>query len=133
MAKNTTWHLSGIAAFGSELANLRNRGTISGGDCGRSASSDRSITATAALESRSNGGHGPIQPRRNARKPDEIRPCRRCRNRLTFWYKVYRQCDLPPSGDRTVGSWKAGAQRMKGYAANEIIGQNYFPFFTEED
>src|SRR5665213_2613337 len=43
-------------------------------------------------------------------------------------YAIYM---LDPSG--TVTSWNAGAQRFKGYAAEEIIGQNFARFYTEED
>lgn len=32
-----------------------------------------------------------------------------------------------------VTSWNAGAQRLKGYASSEIIGEHYSRFFTEED
>ena len=32
-----------------------------------------------------------------------------------------------------VVSWNAGAQRFKGYAANEIIGQHFSVFYTDED
>ena len=32
-----------------------------------------------------------------------------------------------------VTTWNGGAQRIKGYRADEIIGQNYACFFTEED
>jgi PAS domain S-box-containing protein len=32
-----------------------------------------------------------------------------------------------------VVSWNAGARRIKGYTADEIIGQNFSKFFTEED
>jgi PAS domain S-box-containing protein len=32
-----------------------------------------------------------------------------------------------------VSSWNAGAQRFKGYAAAEIIGQHFSRFYTEED
>jgi PAS domain S-box-containing protein len=37
--------------------------------------------------------------------------------------------------DRTgiVSSWNAGAQRAKGYKADEIIGQHFSRFYTEED
>ena len=30
-------------------------------------------------------------------------------------------------------SWNAGAQRFKGYAPHEIIGQHFSRFYTEED
>ena len=38
---------------------------------------------------------------------------------------------LDPSG--TVISWNTGAQRFKGYSAEEIIGSNFGRFYTEED
>ncbi len=38
---------------------------------------------------------------------------------------------LDPQG--IVSSWNSGAQRLKGYAAPEIIGQHYSCFFTDED
>jgi PAS domain S-box-containing protein len=38
---------------------------------------------------------------------------------------------LDPEGH--VSSWNAGAQRFKGYSADEIIGQHFSRFYTEED
>ena len=38
---------------------------------------------------------------------------------------------LDPEGN--VSSWNPGAQRIKGYAADEIIGQNFSRFYTAED
>lgn len=38
---------------------------------------------------------------------------------------------LSPEG--FVTSWNAGAQRFKGYPADEIIGQHFSRFYTEED
>lgn len=35
--------------------------------------------------------------------------------------------------DGNIASWNAGAQRIKGYAPSEIIGQPYAVFFTEAD
>ena len=32
-----------------------------------------------------------------------------------------------------VTSWNAGAQRFKGYAAHEILGENFSRFYTDED
>jgi PAS domain S-box-containing protein len=43
----------------------------------------------------------------------------------------YAIFELDPKG--TVLSWNAGAQRIKGYTANEIIGQHFSRFYTEED
>src|SRR6185369_5155519 len=38
---------------------------------------------------------------------------------------------LDPEG--RVTTWNAGAQRIKGYLANEIIGQHFSTFYTTED
>ncbi|MGC1294463.1 MAG: PAS domain-containing protein, partial [Alloacidobacterium sp.] len=35
--------------------------------------------------------------------------------------------------DGRVASWNAGAQRIKGYQPEEIIGQHFSRFYTEED
>jgi len=43
-------------------------------------------------------------------------------------YAIYR---LDPTG--RVASWNAGAQRIKGYLPEEIIGQHFSRFYTEED
>ncbi len=43
-------------------------------------------------------------------------------------YAIYM---LDPTG--RVTSWNAGAERIKGYKADEIIGQNFAQFYTEED
>lgn len=43
-------------------------------------------------------------------------------------YAIYM---LDPAG--VVVTWNSGAQRMKGYAAREIIGKNFALFYTEED
>ncbi|MFN7091855.1 MAG: PAS domain S-box protein [Allorhizobium sp.] len=43
-------------------------------------------------------------------------------------YAIYM---LDPSGH--VASWNAGAQRIKGYLPDEIIGKHFSNFYTEED
>src|SRR4051794_1771708 len=43
-------------------------------------------------------------------------------------YAIYM---LDPDG--IVSSWNAGAQRFKGYRAEEIIGQHFSRFYTPED
>jgi PAS domain S-box-containing protein len=43
-------------------------------------------------------------------------------------YAIYM---LSPEG--TVASWNAGAQRIKGYAPSEIIGEHFSRFYTEQD
>jgi PAS domain S-box-containing protein len=43
----------------------------------------------------------------------------------------YAICMLDPAG--IVTSWNPGAQRIKGYFADEIIGQHFSRFYTDED
>jgi PAS domain S-box-containing protein len=43
-------------------------------------------------------------------------------------YAIYM---LDPTG--IVSSWNSGAQRFKGYTADEIIGEHFSRFYTEED
>src|SRR6478672_7223169 len=43
-------------------------------------------------------------------------------------YAIYM---LDPTG--VVTSWNAGAQRFKGYTPDEIIGEHFSRFYTEED
>ncbi|MGV3743204.1 MAG: PAS domain-containing protein, partial [Burkholderiaceae bacterium] len=43
-------------------------------------------------------------------------------------YAIYL---LNPNGE--VSSWNAGAQRFKGYVAEEIIGSHFSRFYTQED
>jgi len=37
------------------------------------------------------------------------------------------------SGDGTIASWNAGAQRINGYRAEEIVGKHFSIFYPEED
>jgi PAS domain S-box-containing protein len=43
----------------------------------------------------------------------------------------YAICMLDPSG--VVTSWNAGAERLKGYTPEEILGQHFSRFYTKED
>ncbi len=43
----------------------------------------------------------------------------------------YAICMLDPSG--VVTNWNAGAERLTGYSADEIIGQHFSKFYTKED
>ncbi|WP_457302412.1 PAS domain-containing protein, partial [Phyllobacterium sp. P5_D12] len=43
-------------------------------------------------------------------------------------YAIYM---LDPDGN--IVSWNAGAERIKGYAPSEIIGQHFSKFYTQED
>ena len=43
-------------------------------------------------------------------------------------YAIYM---VDPTG--VVSSWNPGAERLKGYAASEIIGQHFSRFYTLDD
>ncbi|WP_340265553.1 GAF domain-containing hybrid sensor histidine kinase/response regulator [Sphingobium mellinum] len=43
----------------------------------------------------------------------------------------YAMCMLDAEG--TITSWNAGAERIKGYTAREIVGRNFACFYTEAD
>ncbi len=43
-------------------------------------------------------------------------------------YAIYM---LDPNG--IVTNWNRGAQRFKGYAADEIVGRHFSQFFTDQD
>ncbi len=49
---------------------------------------------------------------------------------LVAGVKDYAICLLSPEG--IVKTWNAGAESIKGYAAEEIIGQHFSKFYTEE-
>jgi PAS domain S-box-containing protein len=50
---------------------------------------------------------------------------------LVSQVRDYAIIALDASG--TIESWNAGAERLKGYAAEEAIGQSFSMFYTEED
>ena len=73
---------------------------------------------------------GDANQARRAKSPDlfpDGDPFRLLVNAITD-YAIYM---LDPSGH--VVSWNAGAQRFKGYTADEIIGQHFSRFYTAED
>ena len=43
----------------------------------------------------------------------------------------YAICMLDPEG--RVSSWNPGAERIKGYTAEEILGEHFSRFYTPED
>ncbi len=55
---------------------------------------------------------------------------------LRFRYIVQGGTDqaiymLSPSG--VITDWNAGAERIKGYSADEIVGQHFSKFYTDEE
>jgi PAS domain S-box-containing protein len=51
--------------------------------------------------------------------------------RLVEGVQDYAIYSMDPNG--IITSWNAGARRIKGYTADEIIGQNFSRFYTPED
>ncbi len=64
---------------------------------------------------------------RHLKQADEAERLQIFISRITD-YAIYM---LAPDG--TVASWNAGAQRFKGYAAEEIVGRHFSDFYTDED
>jgi PAS domain S-box-containing protein len=64
--------------------------------------------------------------------PDTLQPTGNQRFKLLVQavtdYAIYM---IEPDG--TIASWNAGAERLKGYTQEEVIGQNFSRFFTPED
>jgi PAS domain S-box-containing protein len=66
------------------------------------------------------------------READEQRRISETRFRtLVDAIKDYAIFILSPEG--TIETWNAGAERLKGYTANEVIGRNFELFYTPED
>ena len=62
---------------------------------------------------------------------EELKRSEELFRRLVEGVTDYALYMLDPSG--IVSNWNAGAQRIKGYAPSEIIGQHFSRFYTEED
>jgi PAS domain S-box-containing protein len=62
---------------------------------------------------------------------EALRECEESYRMLLDAIKDYAIFMVDPQG--TVISWNAGAERIKGYKADEIIGQNFSCFFPTED
>ena len=52
---------------------------------------------------------------------------------FSSWYRALPITPCTCSAEGVVTSWNAGAERMKGYAPDEIIGRHFSQFFTGED
>lgn len=75
-------------------------------------------------------GQESLEDRTNAGYLDSLSPEGRYRLLVEAVtdYAIYM---LDPSG--IVSSWNPGARRFKGYAAEEIVGQHFSRFYTDED
>jgi PAS domain S-box-containing protein len=62
---------------------------------------------------------------------EELRRSEEQFRRLVLGVTDYAIYMLDPDG--RVASWNAGAEKIKGYTADEIVGQHFSRFYTEED
>ena len=65
------------------------------------------------------------------RRPEELGESDESFRLLVEGVRDYAIFMLDPEGRVTI--WNAGAERMKGYEAGEIIGEHFSAFYTEED
>jgi PAS domain S-box-containing protein len=79
------------------------------------------------------GSPGNNKPPARGRKTNRVgeRPDDQLFHQLVQGIKDYAILMLDPEG--RVASWNAGAERIKGYRAEEIIGQHFSRFYTSED
>jgi PAS domain S-box-containing protein len=73
----------------------------------------------------------PIIPIGHSRLADTIKHGDRIYQLMVESVRDYAIFMLDPNGH--IASWNQGAQRIKGYTADEIIGQHFSVFYTPED
>jgi PAS domain S-box-containing protein len=76
-----------------------------------------------------------LSARNQSKHPTELENIRNTLNRGSFRHLVASVADyaiilLDPDG--CIASWNAGAQRIKGYEAGEIVGKHFSIFYPEE-
>jgi PAS domain S-box-containing protein len=76
-----------------------------------------------------NGGSTPITPIANSGLAEAIKNGARVYQLMVDAVQDYAMFMLDPAG--YVASWNQGAERINGYAADEIIGQHFSVFYTE--
>jgi PAS domain S-box-containing protein len=77
-----------------------------------------------------NGHPTPITPIANSGLAETIKHCGRIYQLMVDSVKDYAIFMLDPAG--YIASWNQGAQRIKGYSADEIIGRHFSVFYTED-
>ena len=87
--------------------------------------------STRALTAREREALTPITPIGKSRLADAIRHGGRIYQLLVESVRDYAIFMLDPNG--YIASWNRGAERIKGYTANEIIGRHFSAFYPEED
>lgn len=73
----------------------------------------------------------PITPIGNSRLADAIKHGGRVYQLMVSSVRDYAIFMLDPNGH--VASWNKGAQKIKGYTADEIIGRHFSTFYSAED
>jgi len=73
----------------------------------------------------------PITPIGHARLSDKIKHGGQIYQLMVESVRDYAIFMLDPNG--YVASWNQGAQRIKGYSADDIIGRHFSTFYTRED
>ena len=81
-------------------------------------------------EEPSNGGKTPITPLAKSRLAEAIRHGGRIYQTMVEAVRDYAIFLLDPSG--YIATWNVGAERLKGYSADEIIGQHFSVFYPPE-
>ena len=77
-----------------------------------------------------NGGPTPITPIANSGLADAIKHGGRIYQLMVESVKDYAIFMLDPAG--YIASWNQGAERIKGYHADEIIGRHFSVFYTDD-
>ena len=77
-----------------------------------------------------NGGKTPITPIGKSRLADAIRHGGRIYQTMVEAVRDYAIFLLDPGG--YIATWNVGAERLKGYSADEIIGQHFSVFYPPE-
>src|SRR3954464_6561235 len=73
----------------------------------------------------------PITPIANSRLSETIKHGGRVYQLMVESVRDYAIFMLDPAG--YIASWNTGAERIKGYAADEIIGRHFSVFYPQSD
>jgi PAS domain S-box-containing protein len=92
---------------------------------------DKNHHQKKAAESREPEVPTPITPIGNSRLADAIKHGGRIYQLMVDSVREYAIFMLDPKGH--IASWNRGAERIKGYTANEIIGQHFSVFYPQKD
>ena len=94
------------------------------------AAEDQSLANRRPKQEPGNGAPTPITPIANTGLAEAIMNGGRIYQLMVDSVKDYAIFMLDPAG--YIASWNQGARRIKGYEADEIIGQHFSVFYTED-